>query len=111
MALEFNTSAAVRHYNSTTAAIAPGTPIAVGTSFVGVATREIPPLTTGTLELEGIHSLPKPTGAGTAVTRGAKVSLFGGQMLTGATGVGAGWAVEDAATTDATVMVLIWPGA
>lgn len=110
MAQKYDTSDAIRHYNSTTGTIPEGTPVAVGTSFVGVAQRPIPPLTTGTLALVGVHTLPKPTGAGTAITRGAKLSLFNGQMVTGATGVATGWAEEDAATTDNTVSVLIWPG-
>ena len=110
MSMKFNDSKAIRHYNSTTGTILAGTAVAVGTTFVGVASRDFPPLTTGTLALEGIYTFPKPTGAGTDYARGSKVSLYLGNMVTGATGVAAGWVEEAPATTYATVAVLIWPG-
>lgn len=111
MGMKFNDSDAIRHYNNATGTtITAGTAVAVGTGFVGVASRDIPPLTTGTLALEGVYTLPKPTGAGTDYARGSKVSLYNGQMVTGATGVAAGWVEEQPATTDATVAVLLWPG-
>jgi len=107
--IKFNDSDAMRYYNSTTGTIAPGTPVTVG-SVPGVTMKAIPPLSTGTMALEGVFWLPKPTGAGTDYARGSKVSLFNGQMVTGATGVGFGWVEEAPATTDATVAVLLWPG-
>jgi predicted RecA/RadA family phage recombinase len=110
MGMKFNDSDAIRHYNSTTGTIAAGTAVAVGTGFVGVASRDIPPLTTGTLALEGVYMFPKPTGAGTDYARGSKVSLYLGNMVTGATGVGAGWVEEQPTTTSAEVAVLLWPG-
>lgn len=104
-----NSSEAVRYLAS--GAITAGTVVPCGTSFCGIATRDIPANTTGTLELNGVVMVPKPTGAGTNYARFSKVSLFGGQALTGATGVPMGWVDEQPATTDATVAVLMWPGA
>ena len=37
--------------------------------------------------------------------------VFGAQAVTGATGVALGYVDEQPATTDATVAVLLWPGA
>ena len=106
--LKRNESDSIRYLAS--GAITAGTVVPVG-AFCALATRDIAANTTGTLSLEGTTLVPKPTGAGTDYAKGSKVSLFGGQALTGATGVGIGFVDEQPATTDATVAVIIWPGA
>jgi predicted RecA/RadA family phage recombinase len=106
--LKRNESDAMRYLAS--GAITAGTVVAIG-SVCGVATRDIAANTTGTISLEGTTLVPKPTGAGTDYARGSKVSLFGGQAVTGATGVALGYVDEQPATTDATVAVILWPGA
>jgi len=107
--LKRNESDVVRYLAS--GAITAGTVIPCGTTFCGLSTRDIPANSTGTLSLEGVTLVPKPTGAGTDYARFSKVSLFGGQAVTGATGVPLGYVDEQPATTDATVAVLLWPGA
>jgi predicted RecA/RadA family phage recombinase len=104
-----NDSESVRYLAS--GAITAGTVVPCGTTFCGLATRDIPASTTGTLSLEGVTFVAKPTGAGTDYARFSKVSLYLGQAVTGATGVPMGYVDEVPATTDATVAVLLWPGA
>lgn len=92
-----------------TTGVAAGEAVAVGV-IVGVASRPIAANELGNLNVEGIFTIPKPTGAGTDYAQGAKVSLFNGQAVTGATGVGMGVVAEKPATTDNTVAVLLIPG-
>lgn len=92
-----------------TTGVAAGEAVVVG-SIVGVASRPIAANELGNLNLEGVFTIPKPTGAGTDYAQGAKVSLYNGQAVTGATGVGMGVVAEKPATTDATVSVLLIPG-
>lgn len=103
-----NDSSSVRYLAS--GAITAGTVVPCGTTFCGLATRDIPANTTGSLDLMAVVNVPKPTGAGTNYARFSKVSLFGAQAVTGATGVAMGYVDEQPATTDATVAVLLWPG-
>lgn len=93
-----------------TTGVAVGEAVVVG-AMVGVASSPIAANTLGALNVEGIYSIGKPTGAGTAIAQGAKVSLFNGQAVTGATGTAMGFAARAAATTDNTVDVLLVPGA
>lgn len=93
-----------------TTGVAAGEAVVVG-SIVGVASRPIAANELGNLNVAGIFTIPKPTGAGTNYAQGSKVSLFGGQAVTGATGVGIGFVAAQPATTDTTVQVLLVPGA
>lgn len=104
-----NDSSSVRYLAS--GAITAGTVVPCGTSFCGLATRDIPANTTGSLDLMAVTMVPKPTGAGTNYARFSKVYLYNSQAVTGATGVAMGYVDEVPATTDATVAVLLWPGA
>jgi predicted RecA/RadA family phage recombinase len=91
-------------------AIAAGDAVVIG-SIVGVASSPIAANTLGSLNVAGVFSIPKPTGAGTAYAQGSKVSLFNGQAVTGATGTAMGYVAKAPATTDTTVDVLLVPGA
>lgn len=93
-----------------TTGVTVGDAIAVG-SIVGVADRPIPANTLGALAVCGVFSIAKPTGAGTNYAQGAKVSLYSGQAVTGATGTAMGYVWRQPATTDTTVDVLLVPGA
>jgi predicted RecA/RadA family phage recombinase len=93
-----------------TTGVAVGEAVAVG-SVVGVASRPIAASELGALNVCGVFSVAKPTGAGTDYAQGAKVSLYGGQAVTGATGVAMGFVWRKPATTDATVEVMLQPGA
>ena len=93
-----------------TTGVAAGEAVVVG-SIVGVASRPIVANELGNLNVRGIFSVPKPTGAGTDYAQGSKVSLFGGQAVTGATGTAMGFVAAKPATTDNTVNVLLAPGA
>jgi len=90
--------------------VAAGEAVVVG-SVVGVASRPIAANELGALNVEGVFSIVKPTGAGTAIAQGAKVYLYQSQAVTGATGTVMGFATKAAATTDNTVDVLLVPGA
>jgi len=90
--------------------VAAGEAVVVG-SMVGVASRPIAANELGALNVEGVFSIVKPTGAGTAIAQGAKVYLYQSQAVTGATGTVMGFAAKAAATTDNTVDVLLVPGA
>lgn len=98
----------VIRYTPTTG-VAAGEAVAVGV-IVGVASRPIAANELGNLSVEGIFSVPKPTGSGTDYAQGSKVSLYNGQAVTGATGVAMGVVAEKPATTDTTVSVLLIPG-
>jgi predicted RecA/RadA family phage recombinase len=93
-----------------TTGVAAGEAVVVG-SMVGVASRPIAANELGALNVEGVFSIEKPTGAGTAIAQGAKVYLYQGQAVTGATGTVMGFAAKAAATTDNSVDVLLVPGA
>lgn len=92
-----------------TTGVAAGEAVVVGT-IVGVASRPIAANELGNLAVEGVFTIPKPTGAGTDYAQGSKVSLYLGQAVTGATGVGMGVVAAQPATTDTTVSVLLIPG-
>ena len=104
MAYEYKGS--VIRYTPTTG-VAAGEAVVVG-SIVGVASRPIAANELGSLNVEGIFSITAPAGV---IAQGAKVSLFGGQAVTGATGVAIGYAAAAKAAGDATVSVLLCPGA
>jgi predicted RecA/RadA family phage recombinase len=93
-----------------TTGVAAGEAVVVG-SMVGVASRPIAANELGMLNVEGVFSIEKPTGSGTAIAQGAKVYLYNSQAVTGATGTVMGFAAKAAATTDNTVDVLLVPGA
>lgn len=90
--------------------VAAGEAVVVG-SIVGVASSPIAANTLGSLNVKGVFSIPKPTGAGTNYAQGSKVSLYQGQAVTGSTGVAMGYVAKTPATGDATVDVLLVPGA
>jgi predicted RecA/RadA family phage recombinase len=90
--------------------VAAGEAVVIG-SIVGVASSPIAANALGSVNIEGVFSIPKPTGAGTAYAQGSKVSLFNGQAVTGATGTAMGYVAKAPATSDATVDVLLVPGA
>lgn len=90
--------------------VAAGEAVVVG-SMVGVASSPISANALGSLNVAGVFAIDKPTGAGTAIAQGAKVSLFNGQAVTGATGTAMGYAAKAAAAADHTVDVLLVPGA
>lgn len=90
--------------------VAAGEAVVVG-AIVGVASSPIAANALGALNVEGVFSIGKPTGAGTAVAQGAKVYLYQGQAVTGATGTAMGFAAKAASATDNTVDVLLVPGA
>jgi len=96
----------VIRYTPTTG-VAAGEAVVVG-SIVGVASRPIAANELGNLSVEGIFSITAPAGV---IAQGAKVSLFGGQAVTGATGTAIGYAAAAKASGDATVSVLLCPGA
>lgn len=91
-------------------AVAAGDVVVLG-SLVTVAPRAIAANEKGAVCVEGVFSFPKPTGSGTNYAQGAKVYWYGSQMVTGATGTAAGYVADQPATTDATVNVLLVPGA
>lgn len=93
-----------------TTGVAAGEAVVVG-SIVGVASSPIAANELGSLNVEGVFSVPKPTGSGTDYAMGSKVSLYNGQAVTGATGTAMGYVAKKPATTDATVNVLLVPGA
>lgn len=90
------------------AAVTGGQPIQIGTMLT-VAPRPIAANQLGAVTTQGVWSLPKPTGATTAYAQGAKVYWFGSQIVTGVTGIQAGYVARQPATTDNTVSVLLWP--
>lgn len=90
--------------------VAAGEAVVVG-AMVGVASSPIAANELGSLNVAGVFSIGKPTGAGTAVAQGAKVSLYQGQAVTGSTGTAMGYAAKAAAAADHTVDVLLVPGA
>jgi predicted RecA/RadA family phage recombinase len=90
-----------------TTGVAAGDAVEVG-SIVGVASRPIAANELGSLNVEGIFSITAPAGV---IAQGAKVSLYQGQAVTGATGVAIGYAAKAKASGDATVSVLLCPGA
>jgi predicted RecA/RadA family phage recombinase len=90
--------------------VAAGEAVVVG-AIVGVASSPIAANALGSLNVRGVFSVDKPTGAGTAIAQGAKVSLFNGLAVTGATGTAMGYAAKAATTTDNSVDVLLVPGA
>lgn len=91
-------------------AVAAGDVVVLG-SLVTVADRAIAANALGAVAVEGVFSFPKPTGAGTAYAQGSKVYWYQDQMVTGATGTAAGYVAKAPATGDATVDVLLVPGA
>ena len=91
-------------------AVAAGDVVTVG-SLVCVADSAIAANALGAVHSRGVFSCPKPTGAGTNYAQGSKVYWFSNQMVTGVTGVAAGFVAKQPATTDALVDVLLWPGA
>jgi hypothetical protein len=93
-----------------TTGVAAGEAVVVG-SMVGVSSSPIAANALGSLNVAGVFSVGKPTGAGTAIAQGAKVSLFNGQAVTGATGTAMGFAAKAATTSDSMVDVLLVPGA
>lgn len=93
-----------------TTGVAVGEAVAVG-AIVGVASSPIAANELGSLNLDGVFSVPKPTGSGTDYALGSKVSLYLGQAVTGATGVAMGYVAKKPATTDVLVNVLLVPGA
>ena len=97
------------HYTPATG-VAAGEAVVVG-SIVGVASSPIAANELGSLNVEGVFAIDKPTGAGTAYAQGSKVSLFNGQAVTGATGTAMGYVAKAAAVGDTTVDVLLVPGA
>jgi predicted RecA/RadA family phage recombinase len=90
-----------------TTGVAAGEAVVVG-SIVGVASRPIVANELGNLNVRGVFSITAPAGV---IAQGAKVSLFNGQAVTGATGVAMGFAYSAKASGDATVNVLLVPGA
>jgi predicted RecA/RadA family phage recombinase len=96
----------VIRYTPTTG-VAAGEAVVVG-SIVGVASRPIAADELGNLNVKGIFSITAPAGV---IAQGAKVSLFNGQAVTGATGTAMGYVAKAPATTDTTVDVLLVPGA
>lgn len=92
-----------------TTGVAAGDVIQLGT-MVTVAPRPIAANALGAVAVEGVFSLPKPTGSGTDYAQGSKVYWYGSQAVTGVTGVQAGYVVAKPATTDTTVKVLLFPG-
>ena len=93
--------------------VAGGEVVVVG-ELVGVAPVEIPAGTQGALALEGMFSLPKATGGGTAIPAGTrvywddanKIAVTGGNNFRQV-----GYTVAAAADADATVDVKLERGA
>ena len=104
MANEFDGD--VIQYTPTTG-VAAGDAVVVG-SIVGVASRPIAANELGNLNVEGIFSITAPAGV---IAQGAKVSLYLNQAVTGTTGTAMGFAAKAKASGDATVSVLLCPGA
>ena len=90
-------------------AVTGGQPVQIG-NILGVAPVPIPAGKLGALSVQRAWALPKPTGAGTDYALGAKVYWTGSQVVTGVTGIQAGYVASKPATTDNTVRVLLWPG-
>jgi predicted RecA/RadA family phage recombinase len=87
------------------AAVAVGEVVVMGTTGIGIADRPIAANEKGGLVVEGVFDLPKATGA---VTRFAKVywdATAGNATTTSTSNTLAGYAVEAAASGDATVRV------
>ncbi len=91
-------------------AVAAGDVVVLG-SLVTVAPRAIAANEKGAVAVSGVFSFPKPTGSGTNYAQGSKVYWFNSQMVTGVTGVAAGYVADQPAVGDATVNVLLVPGA
>jgi predicted RecA/RadA family phage recombinase len=91
------------------AAVSAGQVVQIG-NLVTVAPRPIAAGALGAVAVEGVFFLPKPTGSGTNYAAGSKVYWYSSQAVTGATGVQAGYVVEQPATTDSQVKVLLFPG-
>ena len=96
----------VIRYTPTTG-VAAGEAVVVG-SIVGVASRPIAANELGNLNVEGIFSITAPAGV---IAQGAKVYFYNGQAVTGVTGTAMGFAAAAKAQNDATVSVLLVPGA
>ena len=90
-----------------TGAVAAGDVVQIGT-LVGVAPRPIAANALGAVAVDGVFFFPKPTGV--AYPQGTKVYWYGSSAVTGVTGVQAGYVAKAAASADATVPVLLWPG-
>jgi predicted RecA/RadA family phage recombinase len=89
-------------------AVAVGAVVAVGSVGVGVAVRPIAANELGALAVEGVFEFPKATGAGTALTFGAKVYWDATNSVVTTTSSGntlAGYVVVAAGTADAVVRV------
>ena len=91
--------------NAGDAAILSGDPVVVG-EIVGIAVRRIEPGELGALSVEGIYELEKDTAA---ITLGAAVyvNAAGKATATSTSAVKAGYAVAEAAASDATVKVML----
>ena len=82
--------------------------VVVQGELVGVAKRDIPANTLGSLALEGVFDFPKATGAGSAITAGANVYWSAGTQVATTTATGnklIGKTTKAAADADATVRV------
>lgn len=90
-----------------TGAVAAGDIVQIG-SLVTVAPRPIAANQLGAVAFEGVFFFPKPTGV--AYPMGTKVYYYGGQAVTGVTGVQAGYVVAAAASADTSVRVTLFPG-
>ena len=93
------------YINTGDAAILSGDPVIVG-EIVGIAVRRIEPGELGALSVEGIYELEKDTAA---ITLGAAVYVnsAGKATATSTSAVKAGYAVAEAAASDATVKVML----
>lgn len=90
-------------------AVSAGQVVQIGT-LVGVAPRPIAANALGALAVKGVFFFPKPTGSGTNYAQGSRVYWYQSNAVTGVTGVAAGYVVEQPATTDSQVKVLLFPG-
>jgi predicted RecA/RadA family phage recombinase len=97
----------VLDYTAGGSAVSAGGVVVIG-SFVGVAPRPIPANTLGVVAVEGVHAMPKPSsGSGSqTITAGSLVywNATSG-IATTVTGTKAGYAVAEAVTGSAAVMV------
>lgn len=94
-------------------AVAGGAVVVIG-DLVGIAPRDIPANTTGSVALEGVYKIPKATGAGTAIGAGVKVywdAAAGVAKLSGVSLPMIGYSIVAAGTTDDAVEVKLARGA
>lgn len=95
---------------TTTPAVAAGAVVMMG-DLIGVANRPIAAGGTGSVDIDGIHSMPKAAAAsGAAISQGAIVywDATAGNITTTATGnKRAGKAAADASSTATTVRVIL----